>query len=255
MSRSCTLRWRDATRNATLVFLTVSLVSTISPYLVWPTSWGQAATGDGLRSFMEQQSKQFIAEGHARKSDTVEAIMSSAHGYGAVVLTKAGCDRRNPRFCQPTSAATLGSSVSSLSFTGVVGGASPAAKTFTISNTGGGTLTWSLTETASWLSVSPTSGTTTTAPAQVTVSLTSTGLLEGTYSAPITITAPGSTNGSQQISVTLTLTSPPATIGLSPANLSWTFVEGTTNSGSQSFNIANTGAGTLTWSVAEGACG
>jgi hypothetical protein len=101
--------------------------------------------------------------------------------------------------------------------------------------------------------VSPTSGTTTTTPAQVTVSLTTTGLLEGTYSAIITITAPGSTNSSQQIPVTLTLGPPPSTIGLSPSSLGWTFVEGTTNSGSQTFNITNTGAGTLTWSVADSA--
>jgi len=135
----------------------------------------------------------------------------------------------------------------------VAGAVNPAAQTFSISNTGGGTLTWSLSENASWLSVSPTSGTTTTTPAQVTVSLNITGLLEGSYSAPITITAPGSTNGSQQVPVTLTLTPPPSTIGLNQANLSWTFAEGTTNSGSQTFNITNTGAGTLTWSAAEGA--
>jgi hypothetical protein len=142
MSRSLKLRCGQATRNATLIFLTLSLVSAIPPYLAWPTTWGQAAKGDGLRSFMEQrlaQSTPFIAEGPAGKFDKGEAIMPSAGGYGGVVLTKAGCDRRNPRFCRSTSAATLGSSVSSLSFTGVVGGASPAAKTFTSSNTRGGT--------------------------------------------------------------------------------------------------------------------
>ena len=43
----------------------------------------------------------------------------------------------------------------SLSFSATAGGASPAAKTLTVSNAGGGTMNWTASESASWLSLSP----------------------------------------------------------------------------------------------------
>jgi len=65
----------------------------------------------------------------------------------------------------PTSATTLSSislNPTSLSFSGTVGGATPLAKTITLSNPTGGTLSWTLTESAAWLALNISSGTTTT---------------------------------------------------------------------------------------------
>src|SRR5262249_3070903 len=72
-----------------------------------------------------------------------------------------------------TTSPTIGVSPSSLSFTATAGGANPANQSLSITNTGGGTLNWSATSNASWLSVSPASG---TAPSTLTASVDITGL-------------------------------------------------------------------------------
>ena len=46
-----------------------------------------------------------------------------------------------------------------LAFTATVGGTDPAAKTVAVSNTGTGSMSWTASENATWLSVSPASGT------------------------------------------------------------------------------------------------
>ena len=53
----------------------------------------------------------------------------------------------------------IGTSPTSLSFTAQQGGGNPTAQTLTISNTGGGTLSWSASDSTTWLSLSPASGT------------------------------------------------------------------------------------------------
>jgi Fibronectin type III domain/Viral BACON domain len=151
----------------------------------------------------------------------------------------------------PAPSPTPGQSLSSLTFTAVAGESNPSPQTITITNTGGGTLDWTASETASWLTLSPTSGSTTTETDTLVVSVNTTGLLEGNYSGPITLASPGSTSPSQQIPVTLTVTAPPSTIGLSAISLSWTAIEGSSNLNAQTFNITNTGAGTLNWSASE----
>ena len=97
----------------------------------------------------------------------------------------------------------IGVSPTSMSFSGVAGGASPAGQSLAISNTGGGVLSWSATDDQPWLSVSPASG---TAPSSATVSVNTAGLAAGTYNATITITATGATNSPRTVPVTLTVT-------------------------------------------------
>ena len=105
-------------------------------------------------------------------------------------------------------------SIPSLQFAYTVGGTIPPGQSLQITNSGGGTLTWSAALSASWLSVTPTSG---TAPSPLTVSVAPAGLAAGTYSGTITISAAGVT--SQIVSVTLTVATFPAILSsLSPAN-------------------------------------
>jgi hypothetical protein len=106
----------------------------------------------------------------------------------------------------------------SLSFSGVAGGPAPLAKPLTLSNPTGGTLTWTLTETAAWLGLNITSGTTTTETDSISASVSTTGLAAASYSTVITVTASGSSNSPQAIPVTLTVT-PPTISGT--ATLSW----------------------------------
>jgi hypothetical protein len=91
---------------------------------------------------------------------------------------------------------------SSLSFSATVGGSNPASQSIGITNAGGGTLNFSASDDAPWLTVSPTSG---TAPATLTASVDITGLATGTFTGTITITATGATNSPLSIPVTLTV--------------------------------------------------
>jgi hypothetical protein len=101
----------------------------------------------------------------------------------------------------PTSP-TIGVSPTSLSFTATAGGSNPANQTVSITNTGGGTLNWTASDNASWLTLSPTSG---TAPSTLTASVNITGLAAGTYNGAITISATGATNSPVSVPVTLTV--------------------------------------------------
>jgi hypothetical protein len=97
---------------------------------------------------------------------------------------------------------TIGVSPSSFSFTATAGGANPANQSLSITNTGGGTLNWTASDNATWLTISPTSG---TAPSTVTLSVNITGLAAGTYNGTVTVSATGATNTPVNIPVTLTV--------------------------------------------------
>ena len=91
----------------------------------------------------------------------------------------------------------------SLTFT-VVGGGSPAANgTLEVWNSGIGTINWTLSDDASWLSENSTSGSSTGEHDTVAVSVDTAGMSAGNYSANITITAPGVSNSPQTVPVSL----------------------------------------------------
>jgi hypothetical protein len=74
-----------------------------------------------------------------------------------------------------------------------------------ISNTGDGTLIWTVASDSPWLSVDTPSG---IGNATIGVLVDITGLSAGVYNGNLTVTAPGATNSPQVVPVTLTLTSP-----------------------------------------------
>ena len=139
----------------------------------------------------------------------------------------------------------IGTSPTSLSFAATQGGSSPATQTLTISNTGGGTLTWSTTENAAWLAVSPSSG---TGNGAVTLTVTSGSLAAGTYNSTVTIQASGASSVTVAVTLTVATAPVPPAIGMSPTSLSYTATPGASPA-PQSLNISNTGGGTLTWSA------
>lgn len=101
-----------------------------------------------------------------------------------------------------TTGPTIGVNPSSMTFSATVGGANPASQSLSITNTGGGTLDWTASSNATWLSVSPTSG---TAPSSTSVSVNITGLAAGTYNGAITVSSVGATNTPVTVPVTLTV--------------------------------------------------
>ena len=87
----------------------------------------------------------------------------------------------------------------SLAFSAAQGGSLPNSQTFALSNTGGGTLNWAVSDNASWLDVSPVAGNSNSQT--VTVSVNTTNLTNATYNATITVSSSNADNSPQTISV------------------------------------------------------
>jgi hypothetical protein len=149
---------------------------------------------------------------------------------------------------------TIAFGPSSLSFSAIEGGANPAGQILEIWNSGPGTLNWGVSDNADWLSLSPTSGSSSGEHGEVTVSVDTTGMSAGDHSATITIAAAGATNTPWTLSVSLTLTGTAGpTIAFTPASLSFSAVAGEANPANQTLEIWNSGTGTLDWSVSDDA--
>ena len=100
----------------------------------------------------------------------------------------------------------IGLSTSTLSFRTSVG-TNPAARQLTVSNIGGGLLSWSATVDAAWLSVEPGAGSLGASLSQsVTAGVNADGLKPGTYVASITFSDLGASNSPQVVSVNLRVT-------------------------------------------------
>ena len=87
-------------------------------------------------------------------------------------------------------------------------GNSPPNQSFTVANSGLGTLNYSISDNVSWLSVSPSSGTSTGEADTITVTYSTSGLSSGTHNATITVSDSNATNNPQTIAVTVNITAP-----------------------------------------------
>jgi uncharacterized protein (TIGR03437 family) len=141
--------------------------------------------------------------------------------------------------------ASISLSTSQANFTYTIGGAAPPPQSISISNSGSGTLAWSASSNASWLSATP-SG---TAPSTLTISVTPTSLTPGSYNGAITVTATGASNSPVSISVTLRVAPAPASLVVSPQALTFNYTVGAAVPASQGVSITNTGGGTLSWTA------
>jgi hypothetical protein len=109
----------------------------------------------------------------------------------------------------------IGYSPTSFTFAAVQGAGSPPSQTLSISNAQSGTLNWTVSDSATWLTLAPTSG---QQSGVVTLSVNSAGLTAGTYFANITIVG-NAIISPVTVQVTLNVSAPlPATIGFSPAS-------------------------------------
>jgi hypothetical protein len=145
-------------------------------------------------------------------------------------------------FAQP--APVIAVAPSSLQFAYTVGGTVPVAQSIQVTNSGGGTLNWSATTSASWLSVATASG---TAPSTLSVLVSPAGLGAGTYTGSVQITAAGASNSPVSVTVTLTVAPAAAVLAVSPQALTFNYTVGGSVPATQGISIANTGGGTLSW--------
>jgi PKD repeat protein len=98
--------------------------------------------------------------------------------------------------------AGIGLSPTSLHFyTRKIYATDPPSQQLSITNTAGGVLNWKASSSQTWLSVSPTSGT--TPSPNLTVSVNTAGLTGSFYQGSITVSAVGASNSPQTVSVSL----------------------------------------------------
>ena len=100
----------------------------------------------------------------------------------------------------------ISASPSSFNFSAEQGAANPSSQTLQIQNSGGGTLAWSATDDADWLTLSLANASSAAEANEVTISVNIAGLSPGHYSATITISAPEASNSPQEVPVSLTIT-------------------------------------------------
>jgi len=137
-------------------------------------------------------------------------------------------------------------------------GSNASSQSFAVWNSGGGSLNYTIYDNAAWLSCSPSSGISDGGHNVITVSFANSDLISGTYPATITISAPGASNSPQTIPVRLTVSEPvsisPAksTFSIEPVSLQVSCAQGS-DAADQSFNIWNSGEGTLNYSISTDA--
>jgi hypothetical protein len=99
---------------------------------------------------------------------------------------------------------TIGVDPSQFFFNAIAGDTNPSPKTLTITNIGGSTLNWTVSNSQPWLSLSPTSG---VDSGDVTVAVDITGLPFGEYYDTIVVSDPNATNDPVPVPVTLNVAS------------------------------------------------
>ncbi len=152
-------------------------------------------------------------------------------------------------FVMTASPSTLAVTPAALQFAFTTGGAAPAAQSVQITNSGTGTLSWTATASASWISVSPASG---TAPSTLSIAVSPAGLSAGTYTGSVLIAATGASNTPQSIGVTFTVTAAapvPPVLAVAPSALSFAYTNGGSAPAAQNISIANSGGGALAWTA------
>ncbi|MBX3326939.1 MAG: hypothetical protein KF682_13655 [Nitrospira sp.] len=132
----------------------------------------------------------------------------------------------------------IGVSSSSLSFTAQQNGSNPAPQSLNIRNTGGGTLHWTATDNAAWLTLSATTG---TGNSTVTITPVLGSLGAATYTGSITLSAPGAQPRS--ISVTFIVT-PGSSLTLSSNSLAFTTTQDLGNPAGKTITVQSNGSWT-----------
>ncbi len=146
-------------------------------------------------------------------------------------------------------AGQLTASPSTIAVQAVAGASSSVKQGISIGNSGGGTLNWTATtattDGASWLNISPASGTTQLlVPSVSQVSLSAQNLKVGVYSGSITFNP-----GSVVVAVRLTVSASGATLLVGQSGLVFNGTQGGAALAAQSVNIANSSSGTLNWTA------
>jgi len=144
----------------------------------------------------------------------------------------------------------IGVTPKNLSFSAKLGGSNPDSKTLSIQNTGQSTLNYQITSDKGWLSVNPPNGISEGGQKNHTVSVNIGGLGEGNHQGTLTITDENAINNPQTVAVSLSISrEPPPEIWVSANQLSFSAEESGGNPASKTFQVRNSGSGTLNYQI------
>ncbi len=209
------------------------------------SSWGFSSGSVELISML----KYLETNGYLPSSSTISDVL-----YGFMIYTTTSTQEtftlnsysliNNASSSSPT----ISLSPTSLSFSATAGGANPASKNVTVSNSGGGTLavpttSISYSQGSGWLTVTESGS---SAPYTLVTQPATGSLAAGTYNATVSVASSGATNTPQTYTVAFTVnpvSSP--TISLSPTSLSFSATVGGGNPSAQNVTVSNSGGGTL----------
>jgi len=222
-------------------------VSTSAAWLSVSPSFGNvqnASSADNVTTTVAQG----VASQRVNVSINTSTLLPGTYS-GSITFTGQGQVKDSPQDVPVTITITpqcsLQVSPSLLTFAGVYQQSSPESKTINVGvsqSSCTAPIQWSATTTASWLTLSTSSGTT---PAYPSVSVNSTGLAPGTYNGSIVFSTSA---GTDTIPVTFTLGQPTAPImSVSAATLTYNGVVGQTGPAAQSVIVTNTAGGVLKW--------
>lgn len=213
-----------------------------------PVAFQASVSGKGLTASVGGTAPAF-----GSGSITVTATPSSPGTYtGAVSISGSfpGSPLTVPVVVTVTGSQPLLSlSQSGLFFRGSAGGPAPPAQSFTVSNGGVGSLTFTATASVfaggNWLSVSPAGGQSSgsSAPA-LTVQVNPTGLAAGTYYGQIQVSAAGVPNSPQAVAVVLNLAATATNVDpdVRPTGMIFVGKQGGTSPASKPVTITNLGS-------------
>lgn len=184
--------------------------ATVDTYEV-PFSWNSVSGAD--RYFLEVNSSSSWAESNRVFFATVTNTSQTTSGFpvgvnywrvwaGNADAWSTASETRS--FTETVAPPTLACSVTSMSANAVQNQGS-FSQSFTVWNSGNGTVTYSITEDADWLSVCPTNGTSTGESGAIQVTYNPSALSTGVHSGTITVSASGAFGSPKTIPVTLTV--------------------------------------------------
>ena len=193
-----------------IVFISILSYASVASAIDITLAWDASNDVDGYRLFYKEDGQNYTSNSPDWEGVTTTATIYGLHDtktYHFVVRafnSHGESGDSNETTSQPISNPAISRSPSSLTNSSTQGSNAPS-QTFQLSNSGGGTLSYTISDNRSWLSVSPSSGTSTGESDTITVNYNTSGLDAGTYSATITISASGASNSPQTIAVSLTI--------------------------------------------------
>ena len=216
---------------------TVSSFSTTSAYAVGPSS-ASSKTSLSASSLTAAASGGTAPSSGSNGSRTLGRLLSEMPGM-TQLLSQPESRTAPPPAPAPPAPSAIGVVPTSLSFTAQQGGGNPASQNLRLSNSGGGSLNWTVSDDAAWLTLSPASG---TGNATVTVTALTGALVTGTYNGVLTISATGA--ASVSVPVTFTISPAATSISVSPTSLTYSGIQGGADPVNQSVTVTSNGSWT-----------